>query len=97
MKKNTIITVLLFSVAGLAVMTGCENKRKPGKIYMPDMTYSRAIETYVPLDTVFFTTDEKNPKSNRANAKRRILVAQPFNQPINGFFLRFIFSSMSKG
>ncbi len=62
MKKNTIITVLLFSVAGLAVMTGCENKRKPGKIYMPDMTYSRAIETYAPLDSVFFTTDEKNPK-----------------------------------
>ena len=63
MKKNTIITVLLFSVAGLAVMTGCENKRKPGKIYMPDMTYSRALETYAPIDTVFFTTNEKNPRS----------------------------------
>ena len=61
MKKNTIITVLLFSVAGLAVMTGCENKRKPGKIYMPDMTYSRALETYAPLDSAFFTTDAKNP------------------------------------
>jgi hypothetical protein len=59
MKKNTIITVLLFSVAGLAVMTGCENKRKPGKIYMPDMTYSRAIETYVPLDTVFLLQMKK--------------------------------------
>ena len=61
MKKNTIITVLLFSVAGLTVMTGCENKRKPGKIYMPDMTYSRALETYAPLDSAFFTTDTKNP------------------------------------
>ena len=61
MKKNTIITVLLFSVAGLSVMTGCENKRKPGKIYMPDMTYSRALETYTPLDSAFFTTDTKNP------------------------------------
>ena len=61
MKKNTIITVLLFSVAGLTVMTGCENKRKPGKIYMPDMTYSRALETYTPLDSAFFTTDTKNP------------------------------------
>ncbi len=61
MKKNTIITVLLLSIAGLAVMTGCDNKRKPGKIYMPDMAYSRALETYAPLDSMFFTTDKKNP------------------------------------
>ena len=60
MKKNTIITVLLLSIAGLAVMTGCDNKRKPGKIYMPDMAYSRALETYAPLDSMFFTTDKKN-------------------------------------
>ena len=56
MKKNTIITVLLFSVAGLAVMTGCENKRNPGKIYMPDMTYSRALETYAPLDEIYYNS-----------------------------------------
>lgn len=61
MKKNTIITVLLLSIAGLAVMTGCDNKRKPGKIFMPDMAYSRALETYAPLDSMFFTTDKKNP------------------------------------
>lgn len=61
MKKNTIITVLLFSVAGLTVMTSCENKRKPGRIYMPDMAYSRAVETYAPLDSMLFTTDKANP------------------------------------
>lgn len=61
MKKNTFITVLLLSIAGLTVMTGCENKRKPGKIYMPDMSYSRALETYAPLDSLYFTTDKKNP------------------------------------
>ncbi|MEO6732397.1 MAG: cytochrome c [Ferruginibacter sp.] len=61
MKKNTIIAVLILSIAGLTVMTGCENKRSPGKIYMPDMTYSRAVETYAPLDSAFFTTDKKNP------------------------------------
>src|SRR5665647_1156686 len=61
MKKNTIITVLLLSIAGLTVMTGCGNKRNPGKIYVPDMTYSRALETYAPLDSMFFTTDKKNP------------------------------------
>ena len=62
MKKNTIVTVLLVSIAGLSVMTGCDNKhRVPGKIYMPDMAYSRAYETYSPLDSAFFTTDLKNP------------------------------------
>ena len=62
MKKNNIITVLLLSIAGITVMTGCgDDKRKPGKIYMPDMTYSRALETYSPLDSMFFTADRKNP------------------------------------
>ncbi len=62
MKKNTIISVFLISVAGLTVMTGCgDNKRKPGKIYMPDMSYSRALETYAPLDSTLFTTDKMNP------------------------------------
>ena len=62
MKKNTIIAVLLISIAGLTVMTGCgDNKRKPGKIYMPDMTYSRALETYASLDSTMFTIDQKNP------------------------------------
>jgi cytochrome c553 len=62
MKKNTIITVLLLSIAGITVMSSCGgNKRNPGKIYMPDMTYSRALETYTPLDSMFFTTDRMNP------------------------------------
>jgi cytochrome c553 len=61
MKRNTIITVLLLSIAGLTVMTGCDNKRQPGKIYMPDMTYSRALETYTLLDSTYFTTDKNNP------------------------------------
>lgn len=61
MKKNTIVTVSLLVFAGLIVMTGCDNKRKPGKIYMPDMAYSRAIETYSELDSAVFTTDKSNP------------------------------------
>jgi mono/diheme cytochrome c family protein len=35
-------------VSGLALLVACgeEVKRKPGSIYMPDMAYSRAYETY---------------------------------------------------
>jgi mono/diheme cytochrome c family protein len=43
MKQLSIITVVL--AAGL--VTGCSDvKREPGKIYMPDMAYSRAYESY---------------------------------------------------
>jgi len=33
-----------------AVFESCDSKREPGKIYMPDMTYSRAFEAYAPND-----------------------------------------------
>ena len=43
MNKLSIITVL----ASLAVIISCSDvKRKPGSVYMPDMAYSRAYETY---------------------------------------------------
>jgi len=43
MNKLSIITVL----SAIAVLVGCSDiKRKPGSIYMPDMAYSRAYETY---------------------------------------------------
>jgi hypothetical protein len=61
MKNNTIIAVFLLSTLGLILMTGCENKRKPGRNYMPDMGASRALETFAPLDSTLFTTDKNNP------------------------------------
>ena len=43
MKKLSIITVL----SALAVLVSCDDvKRTPGHVYMPDMAYSRAYETY---------------------------------------------------
>ncbi|MEO6232908.1 MAG: cytochrome c [Ferruginibacter sp.] len=61
MKKYTIITALILSIAGVAVLTGCDSKRQPGKVYMPDMGYSRAVETYTLLDSTIYTSDSKNP------------------------------------
>lgn len=43
MNKISIIAVVIGAVA----ITSCSDvKRTPGKIYMPDMAYSRAVETY---------------------------------------------------
>lgn len=45
MKKFTSISLTLSLVLALAI--SCNDvKRKPGKVYMPDMAYSRAYETY---------------------------------------------------
>jgi mono/diheme cytochrome c family protein len=44
MKKISIISVLVLAAAAI----GCGGKkRSPGLVYMPDMNYSRAYETYV--------------------------------------------------
>jgi mono/diheme cytochrome c family protein len=45
MKKLTIISFV--ALITLVIAVGCSNvRREPGKIYMPDMAYSRAYETY---------------------------------------------------
>lgn len=43
MKKLSIIA---FICAGAVIVSCSDVKRKPGTIYMPDMAYSRAYETY---------------------------------------------------
>ena len=48
---------IFFLIAGF-IIAGCSNvRREPGRIYMPDMTYSRAYETYAARDSDKFTTD----------------------------------------
>jgi len=56
MKKAGIIFVL-----SLGVM-GCRDKQEPGRVYMPDMAYSRAYETYAStanLDSMGIRYDKK--------------------------------------
>ncbi len=47
MKKNLIIVGILATT----VLLSCDKvRRSPGRAYMPDMTYSRALETYSSTD-----------------------------------------------
>ena len=55
MKKTAIIATLVLTSA--VVFISCDSKRQPGKIYMPDMAYSRAYESYAERDSAIFTTD----------------------------------------
>ena len=50
---------IIYSFALITAMVGCnEIKRKPSNVYMPDMAYSRAYETYASRDSSVFTTNE---------------------------------------
>lgn len=53
MKKTAIIATLVLTTA--VVIISCDSKRQPGKIYMPDMAYSRAYESYAERDSNVFT------------------------------------------
>jgi len=55
MKKILVIAFLIVSIAGCS-----DVKRTPGAVYMPDMAYSRAIETFVVLDSTQFTSDSNH-------------------------------------
>lgn len=63
MKKVIIIPVLILGVT--MAMISCSNKRSPGKVYMPDMGYSRTIESYAEQDSAIFTSDMFGKGGNR--------------------------------
>lgn len=48
MKKIKIVLAFILMAGVAIVFESCGNKREPGRVYMPDMTYSRAFEAYAP-------------------------------------------------
>ena len=48
MKKIKILVAFLMMASLATMFESCDSNREPGKIYMPDMTYSRAYEAYAP-------------------------------------------------
>src|ERR1700739_3298389 len=45
----------------IVFITSCSDvRRNPGRVYMPDMAYSRALETYARPDSTKFTTDSSD-------------------------------------
>lgn len=48
MKKMRTLLSFVIAISLVTLMNSCDSKREPGKIYMPDMAYSRAYEAYAP-------------------------------------------------
>lgn len=44
-------------IVSVALFSSCDSKRQPGKVYMPDMSYSRAYESFANRDSTKFTMD----------------------------------------
>lgn len=57
MKK--VLTISVFAILAVAVISCDKPRRNTGSAYMPDMYYSRAIETYSALDTAKFTSNRE--------------------------------------
>lgn len=53
MKKINIIVAVVLVMMVSTVFESCDGRREPGKVYMPDMAYSRAYEAYAANDLKF--------------------------------------------
>ena len=74
MKKLSIISLLLVTLM-VAAVSCSDIKRKPGRVYMPDMAYSRAYETY--SASPIFADGQTNREAVAGTVKRGELL--PFH------------------
>ena len=56
--------ISLIALAAIAALSSCKDKSEPGRVYMPDMAYSRAYETYMMRDSMMFTMDANGKGGN---------------------------------
>jgi mono/diheme cytochrome c family protein len=57
MKTIKIFSAIAVTAVIVIASSSCGNKRSPGRVYMPDMAYSRTYEAYDLLDSTKFTGD----------------------------------------
>jgi len=73
MKRLTYLTA--FTITALIItVSSCDSKREPGKVYMPDMAYSRAYESYALRDSSKFSMDMFEAYSSHKIFYNSILV-----------------------
>jgi mono/diheme cytochrome c family protein len=93
MKKISIIAALLPAL--IAATVGCnEVKREPGKVYMPDMAYSRAYETYSPNPV--FVDGQTNRQPVAGTVKRGEIFVYHLSQDKTGDTTNYYASRATK-
>jgi len=93
MKKITIISAMLLS--GAVAFMSCGSNREPGRVYMPDMAYSRAVESYSEHDADFTRSTDSlggnkifyNAMSVKGTLKRGDLFPYPYQNDTIGYHM----------
>jgi mono/diheme cytochrome c family protein len=91
MKRFTFLAIIIIAAIAVTV-SSCDSKREPGKVYMPDMMYSRAVETYAKLDSAFTEDSSElgykifyNRKPVDSTIKRGELFPYPYQNDSIGY------------
>ena len=91
MKRFTFLTIIIIA-AIVVTVSSCDSKREPGKIYMPDMAYSRAYKTYIKFDSSFTEDSSElgykiffNRKPVDSTIKRGELFPYPYQNDSIGY------------
>lgn len=85
MKKILSISVVVSLV--LAFSSCRMGKEDPGKVYMPDMTYSRAYETYAPTDNLKEKGIYYDATPVKGTVARGDMPEYPYNNDSTGYVL----------
>ncbi|HYM93658.1 MAG TPA: cytochrome c [Chitinophagaceae bacterium] len=99
MKKFLIIATGIITVIAFA---GCNRvRRTPGRVYMPDMNYSRAYETYASTDAlkkegVFYNASPVKGTIARGDEMPFLLSKDPIGDTANYFASRQVKSPLNK-
>lgn len=89
MKKVSIVTVALLGV----IISGCNDvKREPSRVYMPDMAYSRAYETYASTANLDSLGIHYTKMPVPGTIKRGELFPFPYQQDKTGDSTNYILS-----
>lgn len=92
MKRFKYIAAIFVTAVVISTVS-CDSNQEPGKIYMPDMAYSRAYETYAAHDSGIFTTDVNdkgarifyNSKPAEGTIKRGELFPYPLTKDTSNY------------
>jgi mono/diheme cytochrome c family protein len=89
MKRFKLFTAIT-AVSAAVVLVSCgAGGNNPGRVYMPDMAYSRAYESYALLDSTKFTTDPSHLgkeifyNSKPVDGTMRMGDIAPFEAPLS--------------
>jgi mono/diheme cytochrome c family protein len=84
MKKIRILLSFVFMIAIVTLINSCGSKRDPGRVYMPDMYYSRAYEAYAPTNLAKENINYV-PYPVEGTIRRGDLFPYPFANDSNGY------------